>query len=81
MRFLVRCEFYLMILLVTVLFTVGTTLSDDQRVNHRKHYTNDRKSTVMILGSSYLANPGVDVHNTKMDGMLAPKRQEIQSTR
>ena len=33
----------------------------------------------MILGSSYLANPGADVHNTKMDDVLALKRQaEIQ---
>lgn len=80
MKSLVRCEFYLMILLVTVLFTVSTTVSDDQTELTTENTTQMmRKSTVMILGSSYLANPGVDVHNTKMDSMLAPKRQaEIQ---
>ena len=37
------------------------------------------KPTVMILGSTHLANPGIDVFNTKMDDVLAPKRQrEIQ---
>jgi len=29
----------------------------------------------MILGSDHLANPGINVFNTKMDDVLAPKRQ------
>ena len=33
------------------------------------------KPTVMILGSSHLANPGMDGTNYKMDDVLAPKRQ------
>ncbi len=80
MRSLVRCKFYLMILLATVLFTVGTTVSDDKTDLSTGNTTQmARKSTVMILGSSYLANPGADVHNTKMDDVLALKRQaEIQ---
>ena len=33
------------------------------------------KPTIMILGSSHLANPGRDGSNYKMDDVLAPKRQ------
>ena len=33
------------------------------------------KPTIMILGSSHLANPGVDSVNPKIDDVLAPKRQ------
>ena len=33
------------------------------------------KPTIMILGSEHLANPGADAFNTKMDDVLAPKRQ------
>ena len=29
----------------------------------------------MILGSTHLANDGLDVYNTKMDDVRAPKRQ------
>ena len=37
------------------------------------------KPTIMILGSTHLANYGADVYNAKMDDVLAPKRQrEIQ---
>lgn len=34
-----------------------------------------QKPTIMILGSGHLANPGMDGVNTKMDDILAPKRQ------
>ncbi|MXV78606.1 hypothetical protein F4083_12150 [Candidatus Poribacteria bacterium] len=34
------------------------------------------KPTIMILGSTYLHNPGLDVYNFKMDDVLAPKRQD-----
>ena len=80
MRSLVKCEFYLMILFATALFTVGTTVSDDQTDLSTGNTTQMmRKPTVMILGSSHLANPGADVYNTKIDDVLAPKRQaEIQ---
>ena len=33
------------------------------------------KATVMILGSDFFTNPGINVFNTKMDDVLAPKRQ------
>ena len=33
------------------------------------------KPTIMILGSTHLANPGSDVVNKKMDDVLVPKRQ------
>lgn len=33
------------------------------------------KPTIMILGSPHLANPGMDGINTKIDDVLAPKRQ------
>ena len=37
------------------------------------------KPTIMILGCEHLANPGADTFNTRMDNVLAPKRQaEIQ---
>ena len=80
MRSLVKCEFYLMILFTTVLFTVGTTVSDNQADVSTGNTTQVmRKPIVMILGSSYLANLRADVYNTKMDDVFAPKRQaEIQ---
>ena len=33
------------------------------------------KPTIMILGCEHLANPGADTFNTRMDNVLAPKRQ------
>lgn len=33
------------------------------------------KTTIMILGSGHLANPGADTYNFRMDDVLAPKRQ------
>ena len=33
------------------------------------------KPTIMILGSSHLANSGMDGFNPKIDDVLAPKRQ------
>ena len=37
--------------------------------------THQTKPTIMILGSSHLANPGMDGSNPKIDDVLAPKRQ------
>ena len=35
---------------------------------------------VMILGTFHLANPGLDIHNQKVDDMLSPRRQaEIEA--
>ena len=34
-----------------------------------------KKPTIMILGSSHLANPGMDSVNPKIDDVLSPKRQ------
>ena len=33
------------------------------------------KPTIMILGCTHLANPGLDAFNIKMDDVLSPKRQ------
>ena len=80
MKVLAQCKFYLMMLLATVLFLSGTATSDDQTdvsIGDTKQIT--KKPTIMILGSSHLANPGMDGINTKIDDVLAPKRQrEIQ---
>ena len=35
----------------------------------------DMKPTIMILGCTHLANPGIDAFNIKMDDVLSPKRQ------
>ncbi len=34
-----------------------------------------KKATVMILGSTFFTNPGINRFNTRMDDVLAPKRQ------
>ena len=76
MKILVKYKFYLMMLLATILFAVGAVESDDQTelsIGDTTQMT--KKPTVMILGSTHLANPGMDVYNTKMDDVLAPKRQ------
>ena len=75
MKALVKCKFYLMMLFVAVLFTVSTAASDDQTKLSTGDYTNEKKPTIMILGSGHLANPGADAFNFKMDDVLAPKRQ------
>ena len=59
-----------------MLFTVGTVASDNQTdVSTGETKQMPQKPTIMILGSAHLANPGADVYNTKMDDVLAPKRQ------
>lgn len=80
MKALVKCKFYLMMLLAAGLFMVGTATSNDQTDSTREDIEQiTQKPTIMILGSSHLANDGLDVYNTKMDDVLAPKRQrEIQ---
>ena len=76
MKALVKCEFYLMILFVAVLFVVGIAASDDQTDPSTEDTTQmTKKPTIMILGSSHLANPGADAFNFRMDDVLAPKRQ------
>ena len=76
MKAFVKCKFYSIILLVAVLFIVGIAASDDQTgVSTEGVKQMTQKPTVMILGSTHLANPGMDVYNTKMDDVLAPKRQ------
>ena len=77
---LVKCKLYLMISFATVLFTVGTSVSDDQADISTGNTTQMmRKPTVMILGSSHLADLGANVYNTKMDDVFAPEHQaEIQ---
>ena len=76
MKVLVKSQFYLITLLAAMLLIVGTATSDDQTdVSTETTKQMAKKSTVMILGSTHLANPGIDVVNTKMDDVLAPKRQ------
>ena len=76
MQRLFKCQFYFMTLLVAVLFIVGTATSD----NHTDESTEEiqqmtKKPTIMILGSTHLANDGLDYFNTKMDDVRIPKRQ------
>ncbi len=76
MKVLVKCQFYLMTLLVAVLLTVGMAASDDRTNLSTEDVTQmTKKPTIMILGSPHLANPGADVYNTKMDDVRVPKRQ------
>ena len=76
MKISAKYKFYLMTLLAAVLFTVGTTKSDDQTNQSTKDVPQiTKKPTIMILGSSHLANPGMDGSNPKIDDVLAPKRQ------
>ena len=80
MKVLMKCQFYLITLLATVLFMVGTAISDDQTdVSAGGNMQVTKKPTIMILGTAHLANPGMDGVNLKMDDVHAPKRQrEIQ---
>ena len=81
MKVLVKCEFYLMILSVAVLFVVGIAASDDQTNLSTEDVTQmTKKPTLMILGSGHLANWGADRINYRMDDVRAPKRQaELQA--
>ena len=80
MEALVKCKFYFLTLLAIVLVIPGTAISNDQTdisIGETKQVS--KKTTIMVLGSPHLANPGMDTYNSKMDDMLAPKRQrEIQ---
>ena len=62
MKVFVKCEFYLMILFVDVLLTVGTVASDDQTncIYRRILRKWQKNRQIMILGSGHLANPGMD---------------------
>ncbi len=76
MQCLFKCQFYLMMLLAAMLLMVGAALSDDHTdVSTQEIQQTTQKPTIMILGSTHLANDGLDVYNTKMDDVLAPKRQ------
>ncbi len=69
----------LIILLAAVLFIVGTATSNNYDISTGGGKRMTQKPTIMILGSEHLSNPGMDGINTKMDDVLAPKRQrEIQ---
>ena len=76
MKVLVKCKFYLMMSLSTVVFAVGTTaIADQTDVSTETTSQMAKKPTIMILGSTHLASDGLDVYNTKMDDVRAPKRQ------
>ena len=81
MKALVKCEFYLLILFVAVLFVIGIAASDDQTNSSTGDTTQmTKKPTLMILGSGHLANWGADRINYRMDDVRAPKRQaELQA--
>ena len=77
MKTVVKGKFYfLMMSIATMLFTVNsTTIGDPTDVSTKTTNQMAKKPTIMILGSAHLANPGIDVYNTKMDDVLDPKRQ------
>lgn len=76
MQRLFKCQFYFMTLLVAVLFIVGTATSDDHTdKSAEKIQQMTQKPTIMILGSTHLANDGLDYFNYKMDDVRIPKRQ------
>ena len=77
MQRLFKCQFYLTTFLAAMLLMVGTATSDDYTdVSTQEIQQTTEKPTIMILGSTHLANPGADVYNIKMDDVLAPKRQD-----
>ena len=76
MQRLFKCQFYLIILLAAMLLMVGTAAIGDQTdVSTETINQMAKKPTIMILGSTHLANDGLDVYNTKMDDVRSPKRQ------
>ena len=77
---LMKDTLYLIMLLTGMLFIIGIATSDDQTdVSTEGIKQMTQKTTVMILGSPHLANPGMDTFNDKMDDVLTLKRQrEIQ---
>ena len=76
MKSLVKCKFYLMTLLAAVLFAVGTATSDNQTDSSKGDVKQmAKKPTIMILGSTHLANNTLDAFNIKMDDVRAPQRQ------
>ena len=75
MQRLFKCEFYFMTLIATVLLLSSIAVGDDQPESTVETQRMTQKPTIMILGSTHLANDGLDVYNTKMDDVRAPKRQ------
>ncbi len=76
MQRLFKCHYYFMTLLVAVLFIVDTATSDNQTgVLTEETQQMTQKPTIMILGSTHLANNGLDYFNIKMDEVRIPKRQ------
>lgn len=76
MKAVVKPKSWLAILLAAALFIFYAAASGDQSdtsIGETQQMT--QKPTIMILGSKHLANPGMDSINTKMDDVLAPKRQ------
>ena len=76
MKVLLKGKLYLMMLLASLPFIASIIANGDQSdVPTKETKKMTHKPTIMILGSSHLANPGMDSSNTKMDDVLAPKRQ------
>ena len=53
---------------------VDIDFGDKLKGQWKRQDTRD-KATIMILGSTFFTNPGINVFNVKMDDVLAPKRQ------
>ena len=78
MQRLFKYQFCLIMLLAAMLLMVGTVLSDDHTdVSTQEIQQTTQKPTIMILGSTHLANDGLDVYNTKMDDVRAPKKARV----
>ncbi len=76
MKALMKGKLYVITLLAAVLFMAGAATSDDQTdISTGEIKQMNKKPTIMILGSTHLANDGLDAFNTKMDDVRAPKRQ------
>ena len=76
MKTLVKCKFYLITLFAAVLLMVGAAASDDQaNLSIGESKQGAKKPTIMILGSTHLANDGLDYFNIKMDDVRIPKRR------
>ena len=76
MKGLVKRKLDLMLLSTVVLLILSAAASGGQAdvsTGETKQMTH--KPTIMILGSTHLANDGLDAFNTKMDDVRTPKRQ------
>ncbi len=68
---LMKDTLYLIMLLTGMLFIIGIATSDDQTdVSTEGIKQMTQKTTVMILGSPHLANPGMDTFNRHYNDLI-----------